>query len=339
MQRRVAPRATRGKRLTLPLYNTRKASMYSFLQRIVLRSDAMATSAHTHVPQASPISPGDVLLDHYRVEEVQGALGAIWYARASYEFAPQLAYSIQVLPWSGEENCPHRQYFLAEAERLQGVSKPPFVPLVRHGILPNGHAIIVHEYLEGSGLYDLRNMEPFTTVRSMRVLECVARAMKLAHDMGRAMHGFTHFDILVDVDTSDSTSAAHILHAPHPIGSRCLDDVRVHGYLSRYHAPEFVADPVGSITADIYALGMLLSVLLLGDAHRSFVKDPLSYDFDALERFRVPILRALSHDPEERFASIDAMILASREAAHYVMRSEMHVPLPEGETRVFARRS
>lgn len=188
------------------------------------------------------------------------------------------------------------------------------------------------------GLYDLRNMEPFTTVRCMRVMECVARAMKLAHAAGAAMHGFTHFDILVDVDTADSLSAAHILHAPHPMGSRCLDDVRIHGYLSRYHAPEFVEEPIASIPADIYALGMLLSILLLGDAHRAFIKDPLSFDFGELEAFRVPILRALSRDPHERFGSVDEMILASREAAHYVLRSELQTPLPDGETRVFARR-
>lgn len=298
----------------------------------------MRRPSHTYVPTAPPIEKGDTLFDHYRVEEIQGALGSIWYARASYEFAPQIAYSIQVLPWSGKDDCPQRALFLRESERLKIVQTPPFVPLVRHGILPSGDGVIIHEYLEGRGLYDLRNMEPFTTVRSMRVVEGVARAMQLAHGVRYAMHGFTHFDIIIDVDSMNTTTAAHILHAPHPVGSRCYDDVRVRGYLSRYHAPEFVEEPVASIAADIYALGMLMSVLLLGESHYSFLKAPRSYDFGHLENFRATILRALSSDPSERFRSIDALILAAREAAHHVTRIENDLPLVDNETRVFARR-
>src|SRR5699024_2997315 len=128
-------------------------------------------------------------------------------------------------------------------------------------------------------------MEPFTTIRSMRVVEGVARAMQLAHDKGYAMHGFTHFDIIVDVDSLTSTTAAHILHAPHVVGSRCYDDVRVRGYLSRYHAPEFVKNPIASVASDVYSLGMLLSVLLLGESHHVFLKDPVGFDFGRLEAF------------------------------------------------------
>lgn len=268
-----------------------------------------------------------------------GALGSIWYARARYEFAPQIAYSIQVLAWSGEEDCPLRKVFLSEMQRLSIVPCPPFIPIVRHGLLPSGDGVIVHEYLEGHGLYDLRNMEPLSTIRCMRVVEGVARAMQLAHDKGYAMHGFTHFDIIIDVDSLTSTTAAHILHAPHPVGSRCYDEVRVRGYLSRYHAPEFVKEPVASISSDVYALGMLLSILLLGEPHRDFLKDPLAFDFDRLEAFRVLILRALSKDPSERFQSVDALILAAREAAHHVARVENNLPFPDDETRVFARRN
>lgn len=298
----------------------------------------MRRTSHTYVPVTSPIEKGDILFDHYRVEEIQGALGSIWYARASYEFAPQIAYSIQVLPWSGKEDCPQRALFLREPERLKVVQTPPFVPLVRHGILPTGDGVIIHEYLEGRGLYDLRNMEPFSIIRSMRVVEGVARAMQLAHNAGCAMHGFTHFDIIIDVDSATSTTAAHILHAPHPLGSRCYDEVRIRGYLSRYHAPEFVENPIATIAADVYALGMLLSVLLLGESHYEFLKLPRSYDFGHLENFRVTILRALSTDPMERFPSIDALILAAREAAQHVARIENDLPRLENETRVFAQR-
>lgn len=285
-----------------------------------------------------PIRTGGVLLDHYRVGEILGAVGSVWYAQAFYEFAPQIVYSIQVLPWSKKEDCLLRASFLSEKTRLKIVQTPPYVPLVRHGITKEGHGVIVREYLHGKGLYDVDNLEAFSTMRCMRVIECVARAMAMGHRAGYAMHGFTHHDVLVNGEASHATSAVHILHAPYPIGSRCYDDARVHGYLSRYHAPEFLKNPVASIASDLYSLGMLMSILLLGDTHKGFLEDPHNFDFGELEGFRALLLRSITEDVHERYSTIDEFVLAARESVRSVMLHTNDASIPEKESRVFARR-
>lgn len=285
-----------------------------------------------------PIQTGGGILDHYRVGAVLGAVGSVWYAQVSYEFAPQITYSIQVLPWSGKEDCPLRAAFLSERRRLKVVQTPPYVPVVRHGVTKEGHGVIIREYLDGKGLYDVRSLESFSTMRCMRVIECVARAMQMAHREGHAMHGFTHQDVISNDEVARSTSAAHMLHAPHPLGTRCHDEVRVYGYLSRYHAPEFLENPIASVGSDVYAIGMLMSILLFTDRHAEFLNDPYNFDFGEVEGFRAVILRSLDEDVHERYSTIDEFILAARESARDVMRVENKAAIPVTESRVFARR-
>lgn len=298
----------------------------------------MTAKPQKYLAPAAPVEAGGVLLDHYRIEEVLGAVGSVWYAKAVYEFAPQIAYSIQILPWSQVEGCPLREDFLSEGERLTVVQTPPYVPVMRHGVTEDGHGVIVREYLAGQGLYDLSNLESFSTIRCMRAVECVARAMAMGHREGYAMHGFTHHDVRVNGEKGRLSSAAHILNAPYPIGARCHDDVRVHGYLSRYHAPEFREHRVASVASDVFSLGMLMSILLLGDRHKEFLADPYNFDFEELEGFRVVLLRSLTKDVQERISTIDEFILGARESARDVMRLANDASIPTRESRVFARR-
>lgn len=285
-----------------------------------------------------PFQTGEVILDHYRVTEVQGAIGSIWYARAVYEFAPQVVYSIKVLPWSHVPDCPLRAAFLSEAERLKVLQTPPYVPLVRHGVSEEGHGVGVHEYLYGRSIYDLSKLPPMSTTECMRIIECVARAMQIAHRVGYAMQGFTHVDLIVNDAADRESSAAHILHAPFPIGTQCHDAVRIHGYLSRYIAPEFRDEPIASIPGDIYSLGMLMSVLLFGSSHAAFLQDPYNFEFGEFEGLRGVILRSTSPDPLERFSTVDGFILSAREAVYNLMRSGSEPLVSAAESRVFATR-
>lgn len=290
-----------------------------------------------HAPPL-PIKTGDGILDHYRIGKILGAVGSVWYAQAVYEFAPQIVYSIQLLPWSGKEDCPQRAAFLSEHERLQIVQTPPYVPLVRHGVTKAGHGVIVREFLHGKGLYDVRSLESFSTMWCMRVIECVARAMRMAHNKNHALHGFTHQDVIINDHETRSTSAAHILQAPYPIGTRCYDEARVYGYLSRYHAPEFLADPVASVSSDIFSIGMVMSILLFAGKHSQFLGDPYNFDFGEFEGFRALILRSMDDDVHERYSTIDEFVLAARESARDVLRMENKTAIPAQESRVFARR-
>ncbi len=292
--------------------------------------------SHKYPPEL-PFKVGDTILDHYRIEEIQGPLGCIWYAQASYTFAPQLSYSIQILPKSEQVSRASIDDFVAENERLSTVTCPPFVPVIRSEILSDGHGVLVHEYIPSDSIFDLSAVEPFTMPQTMRIIESLAGIMADLHGRGYGLQGLTHFDLLLDVNSEWSSEPVVILHAPYPLGTPCLDPVRVYGYMSWYHAPEYRERPVCSIMADVYALSMLTSILLFPREHRKFLAEPEAFDFGSLEGFRAPILMALAPDPGDRQKSALEFVEMMR-YAQVRERSTQQALLDDVSTQVFARR-
>lgn len=288
-----------------------------------------------------PFNVDDTILDRYRVVEVLGALGSVWYLHASYNLAPQIGFAIQVLPADRAANEGLRAAFLDEAARLMEMPQPPFIPVIRTATLPEGHVLLVREMLEGRsirGATPAGELTPVKPVRTMRIVECVVNAMSAAHRRGFAMQGFTPYDLLLSTAMSADQFAAYILHAPFEIGSLCLDDERVNGGLARYHAPEFRADPRASVAADVYALGALMSALLWGARGDEMLREPETFDFGAMDAFRPTLLRALAREPAERFPGVDSFMSAARGAAWRTLKSSREDGLSPGGTRVFARR-
>lgn len=81
-----------------------------------------------------------------------------------------------------------------------------------------------------------------------------------------------------------------------------------------YLAPELLAGQAPSVRSDVYALGLILFQMLVGDLHRTLAPGwEQSIDDDLL---RDDIAAATSGDPERRLASVDALAqrLRTREA-------------------------
>lgn len=89
-----------------------------------------------------------------------------------------------------------------------------------------------------------------------------------------------------------------------------------------YRAPELIGEGTPSVASDIYALGLLLFQLVVGDLHR-----PLAPGWEALiddPLLRVDIARACALDPGDRFASADTLAghLATLEQRREAARRE-----------------
>ena len=297
----------------------------------------MATTS-SDIDGSLPFGVGDTIFERYRVEQIVGAIGRVWYLRASYLMAPQLGYAVQVLPNSGVPDCPHRRYFLEEAERVSDLPCPPFVPVIRSGEIEKGHAVIVREFLPGRHLRSELPVKAMGPVAAMRVIESVASAMWISHKRERGMHGFTYYDLMINTRPGEDTVGATMLQSPHGFGELCHDFGRLEGDLARYCAPEFLETRHASVSADVYALGMLCAVLLLGEAHEAFLIELENYDFAHLEGFRPVILRAVSKERRDRFECVESFVLAARQAAWSVQAATMDQRSNTFETRVFARR-
>lgn len=289
-------------------------------------------------PVPLPVRVGDTVLDRYRVEEILGAIGSVWYVRASYNLAPQLGYSIQILPAHQRHGQRVRDYFLHEASRIESLPTPPFIPVIRSAMHEDGHACIIREFFESCNFQDTERLGPPSVIKAMRVAECVAKAMSQAHRLGRVMHGFTPYDVMLSLASGPDQVAAYILQGPFGIDEVCEDDVRMQGYLAQFHPPEFIQHRQGSVASDVHALGMLLSAMLFGRRLGEALADFESFNFENYEAFRDPIFRALAKDPSERFPSVHSFMTAARGAAWRVQKSAVRGKEELATTRVFARR-
>jgi len=97
------------------------------------------------------MSPGDVLLDRFELEQLAGSggMGLVWRARDRLEGT---GVAIKVLQ---TPNASDEARLLREARLLAELSHPGIVRYVAHGVTPSGQLVLAMEWLEGEDLFQV----------------------------------------------------------------------------------------------------------------------------------------------------------------------------------------
>jgi len=221
----------------------------------------------------------------------------------------------------------HAAQFTADAARLTALEHPHIAQIADYGCDADSElCYLVMEHVEGGTLRDSIAAHPSGYPRDelWRLFEPIADALASAHEQG-IVHGGLRPD--------------HILLGP---GSRpimidfripCLDDDAPGSHSAppgvvAYWAPERAAQLAPSPAMDIYALGVILYELAVGDVpFKAATRDALVaqhlYEAPVPPSQRLPgldprieraILSALRKNPAERFLSVREMIAIMRSA-------------------------
>ncbi len=181
-------------------------------------------------------------------------------------------------------------------EKLKAIRHPNLPEVFESRRFPDGQ-VVLEEYVHGTLLADVLNRTVLSYRNAKRVLIGVGAALSVLHDMA-----IVHRDIKPEnVTISDDGRVVLLdLNASRFHTSEKRSDTVVLGTIG-YAPPEQFGISQSGVTADVYALGVLLNVLLTG-CHPS----------EQLARGRAGklVLKCTQIDPKHRFPSAKKMLEA-----------------------------
>lgn len=216
-----------------------------------------------------------------------------------------------------------RTLFRRERQTLAALSHPNIARLIDGGVTEDGIPYLVLDYVGGPTLTAYAAEHRLGVPARLRLFGEVCDAVAAAHRQLIVHRDIKPSNILVDVDGKPKLLDFGIARLLQDTGD---DEALPRALTPGYAAPEQYADGPVSTTTDVYALGVLLYELLLGErpeaARTGFASDhalraePVRWSVPASRREMRAALRgdldcilakALSARPEERYPSASAL--------------------------------
>lgn len=271
-----------------------------------------------------PFVRGDVLDERFRISEEQ-ARGSMGIVYRGHDLVHRCEVAVKVLL---PEYCRRREYldrFAREAEILSALSHPNLVEVLavgRRGALP----WLIMPFLEGSTLESvLSRGGPLATERVLDILTQTAAGLSFVHE-----HALAHRDVKPANIFVCRTGAVALLDfgLVRDLSVRSDTQPGLRIGTPAYMAPEQIAGHKADHRADIYAFGVLVYELLVGEppfgagtphevlrAHRFDVPPRPSQKAPHLSAaVDEVVLRALAKSPRDRFQSVDELLRRVRAA-------------------------
>ena len=279
---------------------------------------------------------GRVINDRFRVVSLiaRGGMGKVYRAEQA-PLGREIALKVLNPNYSGDSDPEFHKRFFLEASTCSKLTHPNTVTIFDYGRTDDDVYYIAMELLEGRTLHRaLRDEGAMTAARAAHVARQVCRSLREAHGLGvihrdlkpanifLVEHGDEHdfvkvldFGLVKDLDEEgeDLTQTGLFMGSP------------------KYMSPEQIRGEKVDGRADVYALGVMLYEMLAGKvpfdrpnsvnilmAHVHEAPPPLrdiNPECDATETLEAIVMKSLAKLPEERFDTMDAMLVALKQAA------------------------
>jgi tRNA A-37 threonylcarbamoyl transferase component Bud32 len=268
---------------------------------------------------------------NYIVDELRSRGGFATVYRATHALLGRIA-ALKVLHKSLVSSETMIKRFRQEAQAVNLIRHPNIVDIYEFGELPDGRPYFVMEWLDGQDLeHELRTRGPMSPAEALELMEDLGAALAAAHKVG-----VVHRDV----------KASNVVLVPGGVSYHLkLVDFGIAKLVDRGSAgseltvtgmrlgtpwnmaPEQILGQGVDARTDIYALGVLLFQILTGqlpfrsstplEVEEMHLKAPPP---KASDRVAVPstldrvIERCLQKKPEQRYATVDALLRDLREA-------------------------
>lgn len=292
------------------------------LRELDLRIKAILRRANEYATKADKVaeqfSNGAVIAARYRLlgRVGEGGMATIWLA---YDTTMCREVVLKVLHANLSSAEVQLARFHQESRLLAQLSHPNIVAVYDAGSLANNLPYMVMEYVRGESLGDLLFRDGALSVhRALQILVQVSRGLEAAHEAGIVHRDLKPDNILIPINLEDSGikivdfGIARLMNSDQRL-TRTEAVIGTTAYLS----PEHLFDLPTDGRADVYALGVIMYELLVGEPpfvgenpEAVMLKhitdrhvDPSQRRFDldpALDRI---VARALQKAPEMRYQS------------------------------------
>jgi eukaryotic-like serine/threonine-protein kinase len=239
----------------------------------------------------------------------KGAQATVWLA-----FDPRLEREVAVKLLRTDADSAAVSEWLHEARAVSRMTHPHIVPLFEADE-QQGRPYLVFEYVKGPTLSEhLRSKGSLPARDAAQMLLGVLEALRAAHGMGIVHRDLKPSNILVDDDGRARVMDFGIAARITDVGDGAI--VGTPGYMS----PEAARGSAPSPSMDVFAAGMMLGEMLAGkpllrdsDPYRTIRRvqeeDVVLPDMGSRvdDGLRAIVLRAIARDPQQRYASADAL--------------------------------
>ena len=293
---------------------------------------------------------GQVLGDRYQIVEPigQGGMGSVYLAE---RLDDELEVAVKIVRSEHLRNATVHERFLREVKHTTAIDSPHVVKIIDHGMSQDGRAYMVMEYLEGESLTErLRRPPALSAYEALHVARDVGRALAAAHEASVIHRDLKPDNIFLCADGRVKVLDFGIAKAyerpdrKHNVSEPSLTEAhRVVG-TPVYMAPEVITKTGLYPSSDLYALGVILYEMLIGEPP-FFEKDAIGTMYRHLheqpkrvrevdERLKIPgaletlIRDLLTKKPKERPSDANA-IVARIDAIRRIVRENEHREIDE----------
>jgi serine/threonine-protein kinase len=242
------------------------------VERLPAVPSPQPSEAELAIAEAATAS-GQLLSGRYRLLRClgSGGFGAVFEAE---EIDTSLRVAVKLLNRTALIDARMRERFLQEARMIAELSSPHIVRLYDYA-LSGQVPYLVMELLTGNNLAALLQQGVLSARRTLHILAQVAAALGEAHS-----HGIVHRDIkpdnilLIDPDKSQSGQSGHFGKSADFVKVIDFGVARLSGSATRpsdvlgtpaFIAPETLANESVDGRCDLYALGILLWQMIIGE--------------------------------------------------------------------------
>jgi eukaryotic-like serine/threonine-protein kinase len=273
----------------------------------------------------APVAPGDVVAGQYRIDSVlgEGAMGVVYAATRSSDDGEVAIKVLHPRHLRGEGR--HLERFVREAKVAGKLDSPHAVRVLDVGMLAGENPYFVMERLHGVDL--LRHLKQVGTLSVPRAAELLLQACDAISEAHRL--GIVHRDLkLANLFLARSADGQERLKVIDFGVSKLLRPIDEDGQATAttvvvgtpaFMAPEQMRSSKVDARVDVWALGVTLFWLVTG--RRPFEGESIVKIYESILKGPPPIAelvpgvpdgletlvkKALTWDPDERLASVDA---------------------------------
>jgi serine/threonine-protein kinase len=288
----------------------------------------------------SPTSPdpliGRVINDRFRIVATiaRGGMGKVYRAEQA-SLGREVALKVLNPNYSGDSDPEFHKRFFLEASITAKLTHPNTVSIFDYGRTDDGIYYIAMELLEGKTLHRaIREAAPFDPARALHIARQICRSLREAHGLGVIHRDLKPANVFL-VRHGDESDFVKVLDfgLVKNVQEKGEDLTQTGLFMGspKYMSPEQIRGERVDARADIYALGVILYEMLTGkvpfDRSNSVnilmahVHEPPPPMRNANPNAVVPpaieqvVMKCLEKEPAARFASMDELLLALKQAS------------------------